>query len=267
VMALARDSVILCYLLEGVLLVPLFYVYFSGRLAYTFLNAGLYLGVMVLIGRAEPGALVPEGTAMFLAIVIGVLSADAVFWLTGAESDLHIHTEGQPLLPLRREWLHRCLMLVAAVYLTQLGCNWLELPVAKATVSVMILTTTPDLQSSLRKGELRLAGALLAALWALAGFVLLALSPHFAILVGLLCLGMFVAAYVTRASVPYGYVGLQMGLVLPLLLVVPASEFGSLIGARQRLEGILVALGASLVVGAIWPWGAAPAATTPVPSR
>ena len=44
-----------------------FYVHFSGRLAYTFLNAGFYLAAIVSIGVADPSAALPEGKAFFLA--------------------------------------------------------------------------------------------------------------------------------------------------------------------------------------------------------
>jgi hypothetical protein len=63
---------------------------------------------------------------------------------------------------------------------------------------------------------------------------------------------MFLAAYLTRTGGTYSYAGLQMGLVLPLVVVVPPSEFGSLEGAFQRLEGIAAALGASILVGGFW---------------
>src|SRR5215813_1873616 len=53
-----------------VLLTGFFYVYFAGRLAYTFLNAGLYLVAMFQIGHARPDAAVPQATGLFAAIVL-----------------------------------------------------------------------------------------------------------------------------------------------------------------------------------------------------
>jgi uncharacterized membrane protein YccC len=253
-LALVPNAFLLRLLLEGVLLFPLFYIYFSGRLAYTFLNAGLYLAVIAQVGQTEPASIVTLGKELFLAVLVGVIVADLVMWLTAGESDLRIQPGGEPLFPIRADWVNHALMLIVAVLLTRAACSWLELPTSKAIVSVMMLTVAPDLQSSLRKGELRLVGALLATLWATAGYLLLGQSPHFAVLVIVLFLGTFVAAYLARMGGTYSYAGLQMGLVLPLILVIPPPEYGSFSGAAQRLEGIAVAIGSSLVVGALWPW-------------
>jgi hypothetical protein len=82
--------------------------------------------------------------------------------------------------------------------------------------------------------------------------LLLAQVQRFVLLEMLLFLGMFLAAYLTRASRTYSYAGLQMGLVLPMLLVVPLRELGSIAAVLQRLEGIVVALAALLLVGGLW---------------
>jgi hypothetical protein len=100
---------------------------------------------------------------------------------------------------------------------------------------------------------LRVAGALLATAWALGTFLIVGLVPHLVVVAGLLFLGQFVAAYLTRTTGSYSYAGVQMGLVLPMLVVAPPAEFGSLTPAVQRLEGILLGLVASLVVAGLWP--------------
>jgi uncharacterized membrane protein YccC len=267
ILTLVPNVVLVRLLLEAILLFPLFYVYFSGRLAYTFLNAGLYLAVIAQVGQSEPFTVVTLGKELFLALLVGVIVADLVTWLTAGESDLRIQPGGSPLLPVRADWVNHALMLIVAVLLTRAACSWLALPTSKAIVSVMLLTVTPDLQSSLRKGELRLVGALLATLWATGGYLLLGQSPHFAVLVMVLFLGVFVAAYLSRMGGTYSYAGLQMGLVLPLILVIPPPEYGSFTGAMQRLEGIAVAISASLVVGALWPWSTPTPTPTPVAAQ
>ena len=73
------------------------------------------------------------------------------------------------------------------------------------------------------------------------------------LLAGLLFLGQFVAAYLTRTAGKYAYLGVQMGLVLPMLAVASPAEFGSLTPVVQRLEGILLGLVASIVVAGLWP--------------
>ena len=69
----------------------------------------------------------------------------------------------------------------------------------------------------------------------------------------LVFLGLMLASYVTHEAGSYSYAGLQMGLVLPMLIVAPPTDFGSLATAFQRLEGIAIALTLSVVIGALWP--------------
>jgi uncharacterized membrane protein YccC len=117
----------------------------------------------------------------------------------------------------------------------------------------MLLTVTPHVQAMILKGKLRLAGAFLAVAWAVSTFVLVGLLPHLVLLAGLLFLGQFVAAYLTQSAGKYTYAGLQMGLVLPMLVVAPPAEFGSFAPAVERLAGILLGLLASIVVAVLWP--------------
>jgi uncharacterized membrane protein YccC len=248
-----NETPLLVLALMAALLTLCFYLYFAEQLAYTFLNAGLYIVALFQIGHANPTAALPEGEGMFLAVVLGVVVADLVTWLAGVERDLGIRVGKAPLWPLRGDWLSHSLMLAGTVVLTLLGAHALGLPAEKAAISVMMLTVAPHVQAMILKGELRIAGALLAAAWSLATFLVVGLLPYFLLLAALLFFGQFVAAYLTRASEKYSYAGLQMGLVLPMVVVAPRSEFGSIGTAVQRLEGILLALAASIVVACLWP--------------
>ena len=129
-------------------------------------------------------------------------------------------------------------------------------------VSVMLLTITPDYQSLLRKGELRLAGAALAILFASAALVLLVRRPSFPLLVLALFAGEFLAVWLARNSPRWSYAGVQMGIVLPMILVVPHEEFGTLHSALARIGGAVLAIAASIVVGVVW---AAIAPAPPLP--
>ncbi len=83
-----RNLLYLGFLFECLAIAAFFYVYFCNRLAYTFLNAGLYLAVIMNIGRVTPAAAAPQGLELFLAVIVGVIVADVVSWLSGAERDL-----------------------------------------------------------------------------------------------------------------------------------------------------------------------------------
>jgi uncharacterized membrane protein YccC len=255
-------------MLKLVLLFTFFYVHFSGRLAYTFLNAGLYLAVIVEIGRADPEAAIPQAQALFLAVLLGVVVAQLVTWISGAEHEVRIHAGSTPIWPLEGGRVRHSLLLVVTVLLTQTLSHTLDLPTSAAVVSVMVLTVTPDLQSLLLKGELRLLGLFLAASFALLAWVILDRQPYFPLQVLLLFLGMFLAAYLTRTGGRYSYAGLQMGLVLPMILVAPLTELGSIRVGAQRLEGVLLALGASLLVGTLGAFfGSSRSASPPVGQR
>jgi len=145
------------------------------------------------------------------------------------------------------------LMLAVTVLVTLLGAHALGLPPEKAAISVMLLTVTPHVQAMILKGKLRLAGAFLAVGWAAGTFLVVALVPRLLVLAGLLFLGQFVAACLTRTAGKYAYAGVQMGLVLPMVVVAPPAEFGSLATAVRRLAGILLGLVASVVVAVLWP--------------
>ncbi len=184
-----HDTPVLTLVLIAVLLLAFFYLHFAGRLAYTFLQAGLYLVAMFQIGHASPASAVTAAVELFAAIVLGVLVADMVTWLAGAERDLGLRVGGAPLWPLRGAWLSQTLMLAVTVLLTLLGAHALGLPPGAAAISVMLLTVTPHLQALLLKGELRIAGLLLGTAWGLGIFLLVGLLPHFPLLAALVFLG------------------------------------------------------------------------------
>ncbi len=248
-----RDASIFTLLTIGALLTTFFYFYFAGQLAYTFLNAGLYVVAMFEIGLADPASAVNAAESLWGAIVVGVAVAVLATWVWGAERDVHIYLGHEPLWPVNREWLSHGLMLAVTTLLTWLGAHMIGLPPDKAAISVMLLTVTPNLQSLVLKGELRVVGLLLAVAWGLGTFILVGLLPHFWLLVVLLYLGELVAAYLVRTTGEYAYAGVQMGLVLPMIVVAPPAEFGSFTPAVQRLAGVLLGIFASVLVAGLWP--------------
>lgn len=252
ILMLCRNAPVLGHGLMLLAVFVFFYAYFAGKLQYTWLNAGLYLNVIVQVGRSDFDAAVPQAKALLLAIFVGVAVADLVIWTTSSERTLQIQPGGEPFFPIRRDWVLRALMVLITVELTQICTRSLELPTSATIVSVMMIMITPDLQTTIFKGELRFAGAFLAAVWGLFSFVLLSRAPHLLLFMALLFGGMFLAGYFARAGGAYSYAGVQMGLVLPLITVVPPDEFGTLLGVTQRMEGVVIALVASIFVALTW---------------
>ncbi|HTU22806.1 MAG TPA: FUSC family protein [Gemmataceae bacterium] len=252
ILTLFHNAPVLALTMKLVALLVFFYVYFSGRLAYTFINAGFYLAGIVSIGVADPSAAFPQGKAFFWAVLLGVVVADLVMWLTGSESDLRIQAGGEPLLPMNYANLNHSLMLVVTVALTQLVTSYLDLPTTAVLTALLVLTITPDVHAMLKKNELRIFGAVLGTAWGIGSLLLLIQLSHFPLQAALLFLGIFLAAYLARASRTYSLAGVQMGLVLPLALVMPLRESASIHAGLQRLEGIVTALVMLVLVASIW---------------
>lgn len=250
--ALTRDAWLLSYALEMLVILVLFYIYFAGRLSYTFLNAGLYLATTLEMSHAEPDTAIAQGWDQFVSLVVGVSVATIVTWLFSDEREVKLHTEGEPLWPIQREWVLHSIMLTSTVALVLLVTQILQFSTSTTLVSVMLLTITPDYQSLVRKSELRTAGAVLAIIFASAALVLLVRRPSLPLLMAALFLGTYLAVMLARTSSRWDYAGVQMGLVLPMILVVPHHEFGSLSGAFARVGGALLAIAASLAVGLVW---------------
>jgi hypothetical protein len=263
--AVFPDAVFARILVETVLLFFFFYLFLSGRFAYTLINAALYLAVLVEMGRTQPEAVASQGWQMFLAVLVGSLVSDLVMWLSFGERSLEIQVPPTPLWPLRPDWVSHALMMIVTIHVTLITCRFAELPIDQSVISVMMLTAAADVQALLLKGELRVGGALLAAAWALGSFILLRYVPALTILAALLFAGIYLATYLSRTLGKYAYLGVQMGLVIPLLIVVPAHEFGSLGAAVLRLEGVLISLVSSVVVAGLWPAFPPPTDSTATP--
>jgi len=259
---LTRNAPHLGFLFEMIAIIPLFYVYFSDRLSYTFLNAGLYLAAVMQAARQEPDMVFPLAWSLFVAIVLGVVVAVLVSWFSGSESEMAIHTEGQPLFPLDRLRINHSIMLMLTVATAQIASHYLHLSVTTSLVSVVMLTITPHFQSLFWKGTLRLEGAFLAIVYSFVALAILIRVPSLTLLAALLFLGIYLAVSLARQSDDWGYAGLQMGLVLPMIMIMPHHQFGSIVNGLERVVGVLVALGSSIIVGFLW---AALSPTPPMP--
>lgn len=246
------NAPLLALVLKIFFLLIFFTCHFNGFLNYTFLNAGLYLAVIVEFGLAHPEQAPALAEVLFWNVLVGVLVAETFVWLSGKEKDLTLRTGMWPSGETSTVATGHSLMLVATVLLTQFLTNFAALPSSAALVSVMVLTITPDFQSMLIKGKLRIVGLFLALLWSSVSLLFLSQIPQFPLFGLFLCLGLFLAAYLAITGGASSYAGLQMGLVLPMILVSDPGEFGSFAPAIQRFEGILIALASSLVVGWFW---------------
>jgi uncharacterized membrane protein YccC len=252
-LAVFPSAPVLRWYILGFLLLGFFVVHFAGRLAYTWLNAGLYVIAVLLIGESNPISAHEIGREMLVVVIIGVVSADMVMWLSGGEKTLAINVGTAPLWPPRREWVEQGLMLATTALLVGLIAGFLEFSASKSMISLLIIAIAPDVHNGLRKGQLRFFGAMLALIAGLITFFVVARLPSVWILCGMLFFGVLIAAYLVQVLGQASYAGVQMGLVFAMIVVVPPNEFGDLVALWQRMEGILLALAVMFFVGGLWP--------------
>jgi uncharacterized membrane protein YccC len=233
------------------------YVNLSGRLGYAALMAAIFTGVMAATGLTAPHTALPYARAVIPQLLLGEMVALGVNLVTGAERTLLIRTEGPPLWPPRADWLNTAAMLSAAQVAVLWATVSLGLPVTATMVSALIVGTAPHSGQTMgKKARERVLGAVLGGGYAFVAIVVLLLLPHFVLLLALLFPGMFLAAYFTKASRNHSYAFLQMGLVLPMVLIASRGELGSVKTALERLVGIAVGLLLAQLVSFLWPHAA-----------
>jgi uncharacterized membrane protein YccC len=247
-----HDAPFLILVLCAALLLPAWYVQSSGRFAYGALLLGVFLAMTLstsLIGG--PAAAVTLLQSNLVQIVLGVGVAELLNFATGAEQTVALQPGGQPLLPLRGDWLNRSLMLTTLSLATPFLILLSGLPVLTTTTSTIVLGAAPDPRALRTKGLLRAAAPVLAGVYCVVILLIVARLPSFALLLTFVFLGLLVACYLAQTTL--GYAGLQMGIVLPMTLVVPATEVANLGTAVQRLIGIIVGFGVALLFQLLWP--------------
>jgi uncharacterized membrane protein YccC len=243
------------------------YIYLSGRLAYAALMAAIFMSVVALFGLTAPATAAGYVAASVVQLLLGEGLAFLVNFVTGAERTLALDVQGQPLLPLRRDWLNTGAMISAGQVTTMLWTLYLDLPALPTLVSAMIIGITPGGNlARWRKAQLRWLGAVLAGVYCLAAIVLLAHLPYLLLLTALVGFGLFLAAYLTKTVPDYSYAFLQMGMVVAMVLIGERGEIGSIEKVVQRLAGVAVGLLAAGTIALVWPHTEIPVAAPANPA-
>jgi uncharacterized membrane protein YccC len=241
----------LLFLILGMLAV--FYLYTSNRLAYAFLNGGLYLAYMAFAGLSNPANALPLAGSLVAQLLLGFSVVVVVNWVSGAERTMTVVTRGEALWPIRLDWLNRS----AEITTTQLTALFLavilDLPLIQTSISASMIAVVPEAHARKKKGLERAMGALLGGTYAIASILLLTLMPHWVLFLLLVFTGMFLASYLTRTNPNYSYTFLQMGLVLGLVLIGSKPTLGDPNDAILRLVGVATGLAAAELVARLWP--------------
>jgi len=255
IVSLFGEEKVLALGLEVVGLLAFYYAHFCGRLADTYGNAGIYLLAMLQIGDGDPNAAWVNGGWMFLAIVVGVVVADLVSWITNAERDLSVVEGEGSLLPIRAEPLGRAAQLTVTMLLAQYVFFALDMPSDAATYSLFLVSVIPDFQKMRDRTEYYVGGILAGVAYAVPSLLLVNRVLHLPTFVGLVALGEFLASYIAQSERNIKFVGIEMGLIFPLLLVLPLDRAQSPYTTVYNILALFVFTLIAVVVG--WAWVAA----------
>lgn len=231
-----------------------FYVNASGKFAYSALMGGLFLGVIVEMGLTSLPTTQNYAIALIEQLLLAAVMIILVNYVTGAERTLDIEPGGGDLWPLRAQWVSKGAMVSTGQVLAMFAAWFFQIPPLPTMISATILAlTTDDLGAMTMKGHLRAVGAILGGGYALGSLILLDYLPEFPLLLALNFFGMFLAAFYCKAGGKYSYAFLQMGLVMPMVLIGPDGGMGHFSLAVQRLVGVTAGLVIAEFVFLCWP--------------
>jgi uncharacterized membrane protein YccC len=238
--------------LEVAGLLALFYAHFCGRLAYTYQNAGLYLQAMFQLGDGDPSTAWVNGGWMFLAIVVGVAVADLVSWLTYAERDLSIVPGEGSLLPIRAEPLARAAQVSATILLAQYAFFALDMPPDANTYTLFLISVIPDYPRMRERTGHYVGGILAGVAYAVPALLLVNRVLHLPMFVALVGLGEFIASYVAQSKGNVRFVGIEMGMIFPLMLVLPLERAQSPYTTLYNIIALFTYTLIAVVLGRAW---------------
>jgi uncharacterized membrane protein YccC len=236
-------------------LLAFYYAAFCGRLAYTYQNAGLYLQAMFQLGNGDPSVAWVSGGWMFLAIVLGVVIADLVSWITNAERDLSIVPGKGSLLPIRREPLGRAAQMTVTMLLAQYVFFALDMPPDANTFSVFLLSVIPDFERMRERSAFYIGGILAGVAYAIPALLLLNRVLHTPMFVALVVLGVFFASYLAQSKGNIRFVGIEMGQIFPLIMILPCEKIETPSLTFYNIIALFTFTTIAVVIG--WFWVAA----------
>ncbi|HEV3164721.1 MAG TPA: FUSC family protein [Isosphaeraceae bacterium] len=252
IVSLFGEQKLLALGLEVVGLMVFFYAHFCGRLAYTYQSAALYLQAMLQLGDGDPSAAWVNGGWMFLAIVVGVAVAYLVSWITNAERDLSIVPGEGSLLSIRREPLGRAAQVTFTMLLAQYAFFALDLPPDANTYSLFLISVIPDLQKMRERTGYYVGGILAGVAYAVPSLLLLNRVLHLPMFVALVGLGEFLSSYVAQSTRNIKFVGIEMGMIFPLLMVLPCDKVQTPGTTLYNIIALFTFTLIALVIGRAW---------------
>jgi uncharacterized membrane protein YccC len=251
---LLRQTPMVCLAVAAVVMFGLYYVQSSGRFAYGIMMAGIFSMTTLAAGISSPtSSMVEIVWPTVVQLFLGVFVAEVVNFMTGLEKSITITPGGQPMFPIRREYLSRALRLTLTSFTAVFVPLAVGLPLTTTAVAAVAVSTAPDSKGMGWKGWLRILAVLIGAAYALVCLIILIHVQMLILLALMVFLGMFLGTYIAKTHPSYSYLGLQLGIVLGQVLVVPANQVVDLDKAGLRLIGALVGVVIAVAFQELWP--------------
>ncbi|MGH7848780.1 MAG: FUSC family protein [Thermodesulfobacteriota bacterium] len=153
------------------------------------------------------------------------------------------------------ESAHQSIKTIIVIMLLLLGELVFHLPGGfQASFYGVLFGSIPNTGQAHLRGRLAIIGVLLGLLYGITGLYIVALIPHFLILVLLFSLGFFISAYITSGDQKIAFSGLQAGLMIPYVFLADAGPQVNLDLAMMRFFALLMASAIGLfVLHNVWP--------------
>jgi hypothetical protein len=207
---------------------------------------------MLQLGDGDPSAAWVNGGWMFLAIVVGVVVAYLVSWLTYAERDLSIVPGEGSLLPIRREPLGRAAQVTVTMLFAQYAFFALDMPPDANTYSLFMISVIPDYVKMRERTGYYVGGILAGVAYAVPSLLLLNRVLHLPMFVALVGLGEFLASYIAQSRGNIRVVGIEMGQIFPLVMVLPFEKIETPSMTFYTIIALVTFTLIAVVVGWVW---------------
>lgn len=180
----------------------------------------------------------------------GKLAQERVTRAPGVEKD-----RAKRIFNISEESAHRSIKTIIVIMLLLLGELVFHLPGGfQASFYGVLFGSIPNTGQAHLRGRLAIIGVLLGLLYGITGLYIVALVPHFLILLLLFSLGFFVSAYITSGDQRIAFSGLQAGLMVPYVFLTNTGPPVNLDLAMMRFFALLMASAIGLfVLHNVWP--------------
>lgn len=156
------------------------------------------------------------------------------------------------LLPIRREPLARAAQVTATMLLAQYVFFALDMPPDANTYSLFMISVIPDFPRMRERTGYYVGGILAGVAYAVPSLLLLNRALHLPMFVALVGLGEFLSSYLAQSKGNIRFVGVEMGMIFPLIMVLPFEKIQTPYMTLYNIIALFTFTLIAVVVG--WTW-------------